>query len=455
VTQTIDSSVSPRGILEVLSRREVKRLLSSGSDGRYDLFRRCCLAVLNCGAETDDARTVFETYNDFRVDLVRRERGVKLDLFNAPAHAFVDGEMIRGIRELLFAVLRDLIYADDNLINAAHQERISPEDTTDLVFHILRNAGVLRPQIDPDVIVCWGGHAIRRHEYDYTKLVGYEMGLRQLNICTGCGPGAMKGPMKGATIAHAKQRMGPGRYIGVTEPGIVAAEPPNPIVNELVILPDIEKRLEAFVRLGHGIVVFPGGVGTAEEILYILGILLAQENEGLPLPLVFTGPKASASYFEQIDQFIGTALGPKAQSLYQIVVDDPVEVARLMRQGVDDVRSFRREKNDAYYFNWGLYIAGEFQEPFEPDHKAMAALRLQRDMPASELAANLRKAFSGIVAGNVKESGIAAVEQHGPFEINGDPAIMTSLDKLLGSFVADGRMKLGDRAYEPVYRIAT
>ena len=29
-------------------------------------------------------------------------------------------------------------------------------------------------------------------------------------------------------------------------------------------MPDMEKRLEAFVRIGHGIVVFPGGVGTAE-----------------------------------------------------------------------------------------------------------------------------------------------------------------------------------------------
>ena len=80
--------------------------------------------------------------------------------------------------------------------------------------------------------------------------------------------------MKGATIGHAKQRIEHGRYIGVTEPGIIAAEPPNPIVNQLVILPDIEKRLEAFVRLAHGIVVFPGGAGTAEEILYLAGMLL-------------------------------------------------------------------------------------------------------------------------------------------------------------------------------------
>ena len=35
------------------------------------------------------------------------------------------------------------------------------------------------------------------------------------------------------------------------------------IVNELVIMPDIEKRLEAFVRLAHAVIVFPGGAGTA------------------------------------------------------------------------------------------------------------------------------------------------------------------------------------------------
>ena len=83
-----------------------------------------------------------------------------------------------------------------------------------------------------------------------------------------------------AAIAHAKQRVADGRYIGITEPGIIASEAPNAIVNPLVIMPDIEKRLEAFVRLGHGIVVFAGGAGTAEEILYLLGILLDPASSG-------------------------------------------------------------------------------------------------------------------------------------------------------------------------------
>src|SRR5204863_8311636 len=128
-----------------------------------------------------------------------------------------------------------------------------------------------------------------------TRRLGYEIGRRRLDMWTGCGPGAMKGPRKVATIAHAKQRRSNNRYSGITEPGIIAAESPNPIVNHLVIMPDIEKRLEAFLRLAHAMVVFPGGVGTAEEILYLLGILSHPANAGIPFPLVLCGPAESAA----------------------------------------------------------------------------------------------------------------------------------------------------------------
>src|SRR5690606_7177517 len=175
---------------------------------------------------------------------------------------------------------------------------------------------------------------------------GYQLGLRGLDICTGCGPGAMKGPMKGATISHAKQRRRHNRYIGITEPGIIAAESPNPIVNHLVIMPDIEKRLEAFVRLGHGIIVFPGGVGTAEEILYLLGILLHPDNANAPFPLIFSGPRQSAAYFEQIDRFLRLALGEHVAQRYRIVVDDPGDVARLVRKGIERVRTYRLDSKD-------------------------------------------------------------------------------------------------------------
>ncbi len=446
-----DARIYPRGGLDVLSRAEVARLRDASSGGMHELLRRCALAVLTSGSASDDPRAARDLYPHFDIQVTQQDRGVRIDLQNAPAMAFVDGQIIRGVAELLFAVVRDLAWTAIELGPEYAQDLESSAGITDAVFGLLRNARVLHPA-DPNLVVCWGGHSISREEYNYTKQVGYELGLRGLDICTGCGPGAMKGPMKGATIAHAKQRKTSNRYIGITEPGIIAAESPNPIVNELVIMPDIEKRLEAFVRMAHGIIVFPGGVGTAEEILYLLGILLREENAQMPFPLIFTGPTLSAPYFEQIDRFIRLTLGEAATSRYEIIIGDPASVARRMSAGIRQVREARIQQKDSFYFNWGLRIPGEFQQPFVPTHEAMASLDLHPGRPPSALAADLRRAFSGIVAGNVKEDGMRRIEQHGPFEIHGAPDMMQALDSLLRAFVEQRRMKIAGE-YRPCYRV--
>ncbi len=259
--------------------------------------------------------------------------------------------------------------------------------------------------------------------------------------------------MKGATIGHAKQRISNNRYLGLTEPSIIAAEPPNPIVNELVILPDIEKRLEAFVRIAHGIIIFPGGAGTAEELLYLLGILLHPENEKQCLPVILTGPKESAAYFEELSAFVEKTLGKEALSKFEIIVDNPELVAKKLKQSMATVREYRKSEGDAYYFNWTLKIENDFQHPFAPTHENMSGLDLHLEQPKQLLAANLRRAFSGIVAGNVKDEGITAIKQHGPYELSGDKSLMADMDKLLGAFVAQGRMKLPGSKYIPCYKI--
>ena len=217
--EKVDAEVWPEGSLEVLSQVEAEQLRSQGEGGLYPLLRRCILAVLNSGAETDDARAVLQKFRDFDVGFIQQDRGLKVTIKSAPSSAFVDGVMIRGIRELVFAVLRDIVFTNYEIIESGRFDLNSSGSITNAVFHILRTAHVLQTSVEPDLVVCWGGHAITREEYDYTKKVGYEIGLRGLNVCTGCGPGAMKGPMKGATIGHAKQRIRNGRYIGITEPG--------------------------------------------------------------------------------------------------------------------------------------------------------------------------------------------------------------------------------------------
>jgi predicted Rossmann-fold nucleotide-binding protein len=451
--ETVDARVSPVGRLGLLSKSEISRLLDQSVGGLYGTFRKCALAVLNSGHTADDGQELLQRYSDFQIRLDQEERGFKLELQAAPAVAFVDGEIIRGIREHLSAVVRDILFAANEIIDSPAFDLSRSEGISDAVFHLLRNADAIRPIESPRLVVCWGGHSISREEYEYSKKVGYQLGLRSLDICTGCGPGAMKGPMKGATIGHAKQRIGSGRYVGISEPGIIAAESPNPIVNELIVMPDIEKRLEAFVRCGHAIIVFPGGVGTAEEILYILGVLLHPDNAGMPFPLIFTGPPSAAEYFEQIDAFIAATLGPRARERYRVVIDDPATVAKAVSAGMQQVRAFRKAHDDAYYFNWLLKIPQELQQPFEPSHENMRQLQLHRDQPDYLIAANLRRAFSGVVAGNVKDAGVRAIERHGPYELRGEPALTTQIDTLLTAFIAQQRMRLPGKAYHPCYRI--
>jgi len=448
-------AVRPLRAMQVLARHEVDLVRKVGEGSLHELIRRCTLAVLNSGVDIDDGRELLRRFEDYKIEIGSDDRGLILTLHNPPAPAFVDGVIIEGIRDQLFAVLRDLVYVDQQIKTNRHIGLTDSDGITNAIFHILRNAGLLQPQLQPNLVVCWGGHSISRGEYEYTKEVGYELGLREMDIATGCGPGAMKGPMKGAAVGHAKQRHSPARYLGITEPGIIAAESPNPIVNELVILPDIEKRLEAFVRLAHTVIVFPGGAGTAEEILYLLGVLLHPKNQDIPFPLIFTAPKSSAYYFKLIDAFIANTLGAEAQKRYKIIIDDPAAVARYAHRGNQQVKRFRKEQSDTYYFNWHLHVAESFQQPFQVTHASMSELQLSYTDQPHVLAANLRRAFSGIVAGNIKPEGIAQIEQHGPFEFHGDPELLRMVDELLKNFAAHHRMKLPGTKYTPCYRIVS
>lgn len=458
----INIIVSPEGSLELLSHNEVERLRDTSESGLHELLRRCSIAVLNCGAQTDNTKEILEEFYDFDIHLIKKDWGLQLELTNAPASAFVNKEMLKGIKEHLFAIFRDIVYVSDYIVKPDKTGKTENSDqsgmnlslqTSDTIFNILRNAKVLNSRNRSNIVVCWGGHSISRNEYQYTKDVGYQMGLHGLDICTGCGPGAMKGPMKGALIGHYKQRIHNGKYLGFTEPGIIAAEPPNPIVNGLVTLPDIEKRLEAFVRTSHAIIVFPGGPGSIEEILYILGILLHPDNKGINFPLFFTGPATCKAYFQMVHDFIGATLGFQAQQLYKIIIDDPKQVADEVKLRIDEVMHTRKLQGDSFFFNWQLKISKEFQESFKPSHDNMAGLEIHNDMESQHLAANLRRAFSGIVAGNIKDEGIRAVEKHGPYKLSGDADIMEKLDALLSNLVKQQRMKLPGSDYIPCYKI--
>ncbi len=444
--------INPTQNLTLLNQQEIESLRSQKNKELHDLFKACALAVLSADETTDDPEELLRRNQSFDIEVLQKNRGVQLKLTNAPDTAFVDGQIIEGVKQNLFSVARDILHISSKLENG----RLSfntKENVTNSVFNILRNTYVMTPNKEPNLVVCWGGHSIPKNEYKYTKEVGYQLGLRGLDICTGCGIGAMKGPMKGASIGHLKIRHPNSRFVGISEPGIIASESPNPIVNNLIIMPDIEKRLESFVRLGHGIIIFPGGVGTAEELLYLIGVLLHPKNKDVPYPVILTGPAESESLLRKFDEFVKATIGEEGASKYEIILD-PIEVAKKMKKGIAEVKEYRKKIDEDFGYNWSLEIEEEFQNPYPPIHEEVEKLEIHKELPKHILAANLRRLFSIIVAGNVKSYGIEAVAKHGKFKINCEPEIVEKLDILLEAFIKEDRMKLPTgKEYEPCYEI--
>jgi len=64
--------------MDMLSQLEVDMLKRTASSDLYQLFRNCSLAVLNSGSLTDNSKELLSRFESFDINVLRRERGVKL-----------------------------------------------------------------------------------------------------------------------------------------------------------------------------------------------------------------------------------------------------------------------------------------------------------------------------------------------------------------------------------------
>ncbi|HHW4679896.1 MAG TPA: pyrimidine/purine nucleosidase domain-containing protein, partial [Xylella taiwanensis] len=133
----VDARIYPGSGLDLLSRVEVARLRDVSSGGIHELLRRCALAVLTSGSASDDPRAIRDLYPDFDIHVIQRDRGVCIELSHAPAMAFVDDEIICGVADLLFAVVRDLTYMAIDLGSGDTADLGTGDGITNAVFEQL------------------------------------------------------------------------------------------------------------------------------------------------------------------------------------------------------------------------------------------------------------------------------------------------------------------------------
>ena len=50
-------------------------------------------------------------------------------------------------------------------------------------------------------------------------------------------------------------------------------------------------------------------------------------------------------------RYSATSVRARAQRAYRIIINDPVEVSRSLKEGIAAVRAYRKQPSDAYYFN--------------------------------------------------------------------------------------------------------
>ena len=82
----------------------------------------------------------------------------------------------------------------------------------------------------------------------------------------------------------------------------------------------------------------------------------------------------------------------------------------------------------------------------------MSELNLSLSQSSQKLASELRRLFSGIVAGNVKPETRQLVNESGPFKVHVTPEIGGAIELLLKRLISENRMKI-DGVYTPCYRI--
>ena len=67
---TLNVQILPRASLDILSREEITRLGDATQGGLHELLRRCALAVLTTGTESEDPRASQVRYPDFDIEVL-------------------------------------------------------------------------------------------------------------------------------------------------------------------------------------------------------------------------------------------------------------------------------------------------------------------------------------------------------------------------------------------------
>jgi len=174
---------------------------------------------------------------------------------------------------------------------------------------------------NPPFVSIFGGARLK--QTDYYALKAHELAQRLVNadisVLTGGGPGIMEAANCGALY----EPRGKGRSIGIGVRDL--DEEPNICVQEFMKLNQFWARKWLLTRYSTAFIVFPGGIGTLDELMEVLTLM--QTNKVVRAPIVLVGTeywKLFMDWCVQTAMKHGTVLQEEIDLLF--VTDDLDEV---------------------------------------------------------------------------------------------------------------------------------
>ena len=437
--------VKKLGVTEL--SEEVAKRIAKGLEEEGNRMVEIVGALINIHkSDYSDTRAIRDKFQGMTVEVTHYGSELCLHCQNVPQDCLYDGKnVIWESVEQVTSALRDIIFRP-----APPPPWSSSEKNSAYVKKFAEHSGFLYRGERGLVSFTWGGHRVGLEEYDFAKDLNYWLALcmPDMENITGCGTGIMKAPFKGAQIAYGKQRtfrrFGPRDFIGFTEKNILAAEAPNELVNRLLVFPNVEMRMEAFIRASHMGRAHPGGPGTIEEILTILAVLSDPRNQDIPFQFDLV-ERQDGAYFRHLHDFLTTCFNNELEQYYNIHVGSPDTYARSLTETTKYLPM-------RYLWNDDLHFDERVQTPFEVTFDSMESLDLTTDQPPMDLLVNLRRFFSSIVHLSVKDPDLLDSWGDDRPLIKGTPKILKATDKLVRSLESQGRIH-PNKKYSSPYRV--
>lgn len=436
--QNISIPLRPEAIEEEgLSNRQKAEKVAFAIDDPGSFIHESVSSVLQREQRHDDLRTyddLRDTFGKMKLSVRREDSGMYLDCAGVPESVlvFLDGQL--GIMERqatqVANVIRDLAFP------------VEGEDRVSAVKAMVKRAGLLEGDPRNKTFV-WGGHKVDdQQEYDFSKTLSYyDVIANQTELTTGCGPGHMKSPFRGAQAAHQERGFDgkEHRFIGLSEPRIIGVEAPNRCVSDLVVFPNIAERMTGFMKTNHRGRIEEGGVGTAQEILIALSTMSHEENMSTYYPLDVVG-MPGGSYIPLVQDYLHTILNKKTVDSILTFHDGPKP-----KDFARHVYETNKEADNTQMWRDDLFIPSEVVAK-NPDvsFEYIEGLDFSSNLSQSELIKSYEQLMDALVCVSVKYPEIAKAWGSDKPKLSGPKAKMRATLDFLKALNQQGRIRFVD-----------